>query len=1227
MPRQTVVEREVAADLKEALNQYIAQGGLPFDQASVERKGEARFPDIVIWSDYQARRAFSLWELKAPGLRAKENLDAVLEKAATFGVRYVVLWDFQYGQLCEVRERKLQLLKDYPVFLLRSLEEWTDPFRRRPVEEQAKKILDDLAQLARGELLTPYVPDKFYFIGILQEAIQSLVPLLKEQIFQERKKREVRERLDRWAVQQGYPTALPDLDDLLARHWAYSLALRILFYFTVRRYHTGLPDLTLPEGSALRLSDLLWDAFSRAQQVDWQAVFERSPLDELGLPREAEDVLADLLEGFHRYDFGALKEDVIGQIMEGLIPPQERHNLGQYFTREDLVDFILGFVADRDDATYLDPTCGSGTFLNRLYSRLRWLAAYDSNKASHARLLERLWGVDIAHFPAELATINLFRQDVKDTRNFPRIIVRDFFRIQPGQEFEFPPTRPSIWEDQRIRLPIPLFHGIVGNFPYIRQELIERQTPGYKQEIVRAIARTWFWKDPDLFEVRGVQEAALKKIIQEGSEKYQDWLDEQARKGRVDLRLSGQADIYAYLFYHAAGFLEEGGRMGIVTSNAWLDVAYGYELKRFFLRHFKIVAVVASWAEPWFEDAAVNTAFVILERCENAEKRRNHVVRFVKVKKPLAELLPQELLAREKERWDKVDTLVRQIEAADAQVVRWDARTGAMEPVRDVRTLETPDFRIRLVPQAELEAELEQKKETAKWGLYIRAPQVYFDLLRDAGDKLVPLSKVAEVRFGIKTGINDFFYLEPLPEPAETPGALQVRNARGWVGEIEEKCLRPVIKSPKESPSPAVDPDRLKTRLLLPPEINSIADAMVEEFLESLKDRKLSLEERRRRQQEFARQLPQKLEQELQERYPLAYAYVKWGENQSTYQGQRWPEVTSVQARRVWWLLPDRPPGPVLMPMINDRRFVVFQNQGALVDHNLFELLVAEDEAELVAALMNSTVVALSREVVSRVNLGDGATKTEGIDWEKGVLIPNPQVLDQAARTAITRAYKRLKSRAVQPIAQEVRQKDRRALDEAVLEALGLDPKKYLPQIYEGLVEMVQERLALPKMRKIRREQALRMSLEQIKEKVRQETLPGGLKSITAFLPTHPRPEMWRVPISGRPLSWRAFLTQYDLLDKDGNTVGAFVGEEVQARYAVYAWAPGCYELEIPADSIVAGKAVQAYEQYLRQTAEELFQRLLEATRDYRQAERGAREILESRGLPPVAITEAFRRP
>jgi hypothetical protein len=1206
-----ITEREVAAGLAAELDKVIQQGGTPFDKATVEHRAGSLYPDITIWTNYQAQCAFAFWELKAPGRR--EDLSKLPAKAQMLGVRYVVVWNFQSGELYEVKEGQLYSIKSYPVPVLNSLEEWAIVPKRIAVVNQAKEILDDLARLACGESLTPYAPDKFYFIGILQKAIHNLVPVLQEHIFQKKKDPQIRARLDRWTVEQGYPTGLPDLDALLARHWAYSLAVRILFYFTVRRYYSGLPDLR-PD-TPQPIAELLRDAFSKAQAVDWQAVFELSPLDELGLPSKADPILRELLEDFCRYDFGLLKEDVIGQIMEGLIPEEERHALGQYFTREDLVDFIIGFVAHRDEAYYLDPTCGSGTFLNRLYSRLRWLSGYH---ASHSQLLERLWGIDVAHFPAELATINLFRQDVKDLTNFPRIIVSDFFQVRPGQTFSFPPLKVTTPDCPKIQVTLPLFDGIVGNFPYIRQELIERQFKGYKQKIVQAIAQEWFWKDRSLFEVKGIRDVELQEMVAKPDAQRRQWLQQQVQNGRVDLRLSGQADIYAYLFYHAAAFLKEGGRLGIVTSNAWLDVAYGEELKRFFLRHFKIIAVVASWCEPWFEDAAINTAFVILERCENAEERARHVVRFVKVKRPLSELLPRDLLLEEVKRWQKVDALVREIETADAQI------TGQGQPLRGVHTVETENFRIRLVPQAELEAELRAKGETAKWGLYIRAPQVYFDILAQAGDKLVPLSQVAEVRFGIKTGINDFFYLEP-SGPGSKPGTVRVKNARGWIGEIEEECLRPVIRSPRESLTPSVDPARLRYRLFLPPCINHIAEKKVEAFRQKLKNKKLREKERRRQERELYEQLRKTLEQELQNKYPLAYGYVQWGENQRTSEGRLWPEVPSVQGRWTWWLPREATTPDGMWPKAFNDRFLVADNSAGVASSDRFYELVAKKgiQRDLLVAVLNSTVVFLIVETNGRVNLGEGAMDNMVYEVDQ-CMVPNPRYLGANDIQRILSAYNKLKHRPIQPIAEEVKQKDRRALDKAVLEALGLDPKVYLPKIYQGLVEMVRERLALPKLRTARKKQEKRLSLEQVKEKVRQEVLPGGLKPITAFLPAG-NPPMMDVPLVGRPVSWSAVLTEYTLLDADGNEVGKIWGDEYQARYAVYAARPEEYMVQVPVDPIVAGGAVQKYEQYLRREAQKLFQRLLEATHDHRQADRIQREILESLDLPPLAIREATR--
>ena len=71
------------------------------------------------------------------------------------------------------------------------------------------------------------------------------------------------------------------------------------------------------------------------------------------------------------------------------------------------------------------------------------------------------------------------------------------------------------------------------------------------------------------------------------------------------------------MFFHVAKFLQNNGRMGFITSNSWLDVSYGFELQKFFLKKLKIIALLESRCEPWFEDAAVNTVVTILEKCDD----------------------------------------------------------------------------------------------------------------------------------------------------------------------------------------------------------------------------------------------------------------------------------------------------------------------------------------------------------------------------------------------------------------------------------------------------------------------------------------------------------------------------------------------------------------------------------------------------------------------------------
>jgi hypothetical protein len=113
------------------------------------------------------------------------------------------------------------------------------------------------------------------------------------------------------------------------------------------------------------------------------------------------------------------------------------------------------------------------------------------------------------------------------------------------------------------------------------------------------------------------------------------------------------------------------------------------------------------------------------------------------------------------------------------------------------------------------------KYEGNKWGgKYLRAPDIFFTILEKGKEKLVRLGDIAEVRFGIKTGCNEFFYLpskhfdikkdrkyyELIPKREGLPRGIR----------IEGDFMKPVIKSSRECNSFQIDPGKLKQFLFFP---------------------------------------------------------------------------------------------------------------------------------------------------------------------------------------------------------------------------------------------------------------------------------------------------------------------------------------------------------------------------------------------------------------------------
>lgn len=1157
------------------LNEFLSTGSYPFDSATQNTSlkvtdSKTKFPDVQLWLNQSAKLGFCGWELKTPTTKVDDQklLNDAAEKAHVMQATFFVTWNMREAIIWQTPKtseivKAEHRIKQYPIlYAINNADDLTNAQHKMSLKNRAKEILDDLATLKTKGHLHSIVTDATYFVKKLHTTVDNLYPdiekSLKSKIGLDVK---FRKELITWARKQGIGnTVSSDFYKMVSRQMVYRLLARIIFYEAISNKFTHLPKLNLDGLSGQKAADRLKELFSEASNVDWQAVFEYDLADTVELSDNSVDVIHKLIDDLNAYNFSFLPQDVMGAVFEKLIPPEERHTLGQYFTRENLVDIINAFCIRTINAKLLDPTCGTGTFLLRAYNKKKTGGLYD-----HKELLSQLWGIDIAHFPAELATINLFRQSISETTNFPRIICKDFFDIQPESIHKFPPLKKVLDPNyQSIDEKMPMFDAAVGNFPFIKQELIEDAQKGYKNKLEKVIKEEWLAEYPDAFSINEGDKQYILDAYKNGKK---------VTKYNADLKLSGQADIYAYLFFHTARFIKEGGRMGFVTSNSWLDADYGYELQKFMLNNFKIVAILESRCEPWFEDAAINTVVTILERCSNKAERDRHIAKFVKIKRKLSDLIPQDMKQEATERWYNLDSLTDWIEKSGDSHLGFDKTGKQVNNLTGLATEEDDNFRVRLKTQSELLDELITGGITAKWGQYLRAPEVYFDILEKSKNKLIQLKTIATVSAGCYTGINDFFYVKK-------------DKITHW--NIEDEFLVPVVRSPREASGILIDEGKLATRLVLCKKSKS----------ELLKEQKQGI---------------------LQ--------YINWGEKQVTQEKQKvkagisWSQVPTVKNRKPgWWSIPKCLPTRVFISYVISDTYAQRYSEKPLISDRCFHMISPfnVNEGKTLSASLNSSLVNLLMELTGRVNLGEGALKFETED-AKHLLVPNPNSIDQNTKEKVIESFDALSKREVKSIFEEVKMKDRQKLDSLILETLGLDPKIYLKPLYEGLTELVKERIELGTMRTKVKKAKIATDTEKLTSQIIEAVLPNGVKKFPEdFLDKPLKPaECETLSLPAEPLKLGGqFLTEHEVITDQGFKI--MVKSNEMAKYIVYSQKPNLYLISIPTDEKATTKAVQDYEIYLKELRNTLISELSNLIQDYKRVDSVTERIFAMFGLPKI---------
>jgi SAM-dependent methyltransferase len=160
-------------------------------------------------------------------------------------------------------------------------------------------------------------------------------------------------------------------------------------------------DLTIEDPADLLSGRLLADegiiGAVEADFFDW-------PL----LAESGGDLVRALAAATARFRLRDVEVDVLKSLYESLIDPDERHDLGEYYTPDWLAARVIAAAVPRPlEQRVLDPSCGSGTFLFHALRRL-----IEAGKAAQlppseivAACAENVFGIDVHPVAAALARV------------------------------------------------------------------------------------------------------------------------------------------------------------------------------------------------------------------------------------------------------------------------------------------------------------------------------------------------------------------------------------------------------------------------------------------------------------------------------------------------------------------------------------------------------------------------------------------------------------------------------------------------------------------------------------------------------------------------------------------------------------------------------------------------------------------------------------------------------
>ena len=367
--------------------------------------------------------------------------------------------------------KKENLVQDYT-----ELSDWIsyESLTKNKIDKKAQKIVQKLRAEITPKTLTDNLKNAKKILT--EDAKAKILPAIQRDM-------EFRTLVDIWVKNSELDsTKTEQWVDILANEIAYSFINKLYFYRIAEDRGIVKPKLNKQAMGQLtqymEYNDLMKMAFAEILRIDYEAIFKHDVFDKINF---SEGHLKRIIDDLSEYNFAKLDSDIIGRIYEDHVSRDERKRLGQFYTPDYIIDYILNSIPIKVSYKLLDPACGSGGFLIRAYDKFLKISIDKNKSSSHKQILENnLYGYDINPFAVHLTAMNLALKNIESKTDVLNIIERDSLLANRTitNSFQVKTLDSKVKESDKSKH--SGFSVVVGNPPYFNmsQDEIKKKYAG-----------------------------------------------------------------------------------------------------------------------------------------------------------------------------------------------------------------------------------------------------------------------------------------------------------------------------------------------------------------------------------------------------------------------------------------------------------------------------------------------------------------------------------------------------------------------------------------------------------------------------------------------------------------------------------------------------------------------------------------------------------------------------